>query len=255
MPNIGEIFYHFHEGIEAGKRPPIILLHGAGGTHLYWPPQIRRLPGYCVYALDLPGHGKSNGSGQQSIQPYCEVVSQWLRDSGLHSVIFVGHSMGGAIALSLALDQPENVLGLALIGSGANFQIEPSLLEQTSNVTTFRTAAERLVEASFSNQADPQLKSQALKRFTETRHSVLHGDLHACSTFDLRDRITTIQQPSLIIMGDEDRLTSVRQAHFLQSNMRNSQLVIIPAAGHMVMLEQPQMVADTLLAFASQVAY
>jgi pimeloyl-ACP methyl ester carboxylesterase len=255
MPNVGNIFFHAHEGIKAGRRPPLILLHGAGGSHLYWPPQVRRLPGYCVYAVDLPGHGKSNGSGQQSIQPYCDAVIQWLREIGLHSVIIVGHSMGGAIALTIALEHPENVLGLALLGTGAYFQIDASLLEQISATTTFLIAAGRLVELSFSSQSPQELKSQAYSRLTNTRGSVLQGDLHACTTFDVRERISTIQQPTLVIVGEEDRLAPLRHAHFLHSSIPNSQMMIVPAAGHMVMLEQPQTVAEALAAFASQVPY
>jgi len=55
MPEAADLFFFFHAGDEA--RPSLVLLHGAGGTHLYWPPEIRRLPGYPVYALDLPGAG------------------------------------------------------------------------------------------------------------------------------------------------------------------------------------------------------
>ena len=98
--------------------PPSYLIHGAGGHHLYWPPQIRRLTGYRVYALDLPGHGRSGGSGQQTIDSYTTAVKDWLIEVNLHSAVFVGHSMGSAIALSLALNYPDHVLGLVLIGGG-----------------------------------------------------------------------------------------------------------------------------------------
>ncbi len=99
MPNAGDIFYQFHEGIQEGKRPPLVLIHGSGGSHLYWHPHIRRLAGYCVYALDLPGHGKSGGSGEQRIQTYAEIVRECLLEIGLHNAVIAGHSMGGAVAL------------------------------------------------------------------------------------------------------------------------------------------------------------
>ena len=130
MPVSADLYYHFYEGSNEGQRPSVILIHGAGGNHLYWPSEIRRLPGYRVFALDLPGHGKSGGRGQQSISTYAEVVLEWLESVGIHSAVFVGHSMGGAIAMTLALDHPEHVLGLGLVSAGARLRVAPAFLER-----------------------------------------------------------------------------------------------------------------------------
>src|SRR5512135_2219935 len=102
MPTADELYYHIYEGGIEGEKSPVILIHGAGGTHLYWPSEMRRLPRYRVYALDLPGHGKSGGRGQQSIPAYAQAVLAWLEQIGIHRAVFVGHSMGAAIALSIA---------------------------------------------------------------------------------------------------------------------------------------------------------
>ena len=69
MPVAADLYYHIYEGSEEGRRPPVVLIHGAGGTHLHWPSEVRRLPGYRVLALDLPGHGKSGGAGSNRSRP------------------------------------------------------------------------------------------------------------------------------------------------------------------------------------------
>jgi pimeloyl-ACP methyl ester carboxylesterase len=114
MPLSAGLYYFHHEGGSAGK-PPMVLLHGAGGDYLVWPPEIRRLPGIRVYALDLPGHGKSGGPGCQSVEDYARAVVGLMDAVGLWRAAFVGHSMGGAIALTLALDFPERTAGLGLV--------------------------------------------------------------------------------------------------------------------------------------------
>jgi pimeloyl-ACP methyl ester carboxylesterase len=73
MPVKSELYYHLYQG-SGYETLPVVLIHGAGGTHLSWPPEVRRLAGVRVYAIDLPGHGKSPGRGQQSIAGYARSV-------------------------------------------------------------------------------------------------------------------------------------------------------------------------------------
>jgi len=255
MPSAKGIFYQLHEGIVEGIRPSLVLIHGAGGNHLYWHPQIRRLVKNCVYAIDLPGHGRSSGSGEQEIQPYAESVHRWFQGVGLHSAVIAGHSMGGAVALTLAHDYPDQVSGLVLVSSAALFNVDPLLLEQSASATTYYHAIETLVSKSFSASAPERLLEQATKRMEETRHSVLHGDLIACSQFNQLDKLADIQVPTLVLCGEEDRLTPTRYSRYLQSNIPNAHLEVVPNAGHMVMLEQPQVVAQILTSFLNQIPF
>jgi pimeloyl-ACP methyl ester carboxylesterase len=255
MPISNEIYYHIYEGSGEGQRPPVVLIHGAGCTHLYWPSELRRLPGYRVYAPDLPGHGKSGGRGQQSILAYADELLDWLTSLGLHSAVFVGHSMGSAIILSLALNHPEHVLGLVLIGGGARLRVAPVLLEGAAQPTTFQNVIETIVSWSFSPQAPAQLVELAKQNMAETRPSVLHSDLLACDAFDKSEHISEIRQPTLIICGEDDKMTPLRSSQFLSSSIANATLEIIPHAGHMVMLEQPQAVAEALARFLSSISF
>lgn len=232
-----------------------MLIHGAGGTQLYWPSQVRRLPGYRVYAPDLPGHGKSEKIGQQSIEGYADAVLEWLEAVGIHRVVLVGHSMGSAIAMWLAIYRPEQVMGLGLVGAGARLRVAPLLLENAASQTTFLTAVQLSVAWSFSPQAPESLVEIAAKRMAEVRPSVFYGDLLACDGFDVMERVCEIQAPTLIVCGEDDRMTPSRYAHFLANNIPKAILKTIPEAGHMVMLEKPDEVASTLTEFLAGVTY
>ncbi|MBN2550901.1 MAG: alpha/beta hydrolase [Anaerolineales bacterium] len=255
MPVDANLYYHLYKGGEEGLRPPVVLIHGAGGTHLYWPAEIRRLAGYRVFAPDLPGHGKSPGRGKQTISAYADAVLEWLTALGMHSLVFIGHSMGSAVAIHLALNYPEHVLGLGLIGAGARLRVNPLLLESAANDTTFPRAVEMVVQWSFSSHTSAQLIELAGQRMASTRPSVLQGDFIACNAFDETQRISQIQRPTLILCGEEDRMTPVRNAQFLANNIPGAVLKIIPQAGHMVMLEQPQEVAKSITTFLSTLSF
>lgn len=254
MPVTNNIF-HFSHGAENASRPPLVFIHGAGGTHLHWPHQVRRLHGQRIFALDLPGHGKSAGIGSQSISDYASQIVAFLDEARLNAAVFIGHSMGSAIALTLALDFPKRVLGLGLVGSGARLRVHPQILESTASDLLFPHAIKLINDAEFSANVNPRLKELAAQRMTEIRPSVLHGDFLACNEFDAMSRLGEISKPTLILCGADDILTPVKYSEYLHNQIVNSRLVIVPDAGHMVMLEAPQTVADEIGAFADSIRY
>lgn len=255
MPVASGIYYYAFQPNRVDS-PPVVLIHGAGGTHLYWPAQVRRLTGYYVYALDMPGHGKSNEmGGQQTIAGYARRILDWMDALGLHRAVFIGHSMGGAVALALAIQHAERVLGLGLVDTGARLVVNPQLLEYASRPATCHKAVEAIVAWSFSRQASPRLVELAGQRMNETRASVLHGDLLACDAFDVTERVGEIRLPTLVVCGAEDRMTPLRQSQFLAGAIPSARLEVIPQAGHMAMLEQPQAVANVLRPFIGSIPY
>ncbi len=250
MPATTHLYYFAHEmERQVVSRPPVILIHGAGGTHLSWPPQIRRLGGEKIYAPDLPGHGKSEGSGRQSINEYTEDMAAFMGDLKIRAAVIVGHSMGGAVALTLALKYPKQVLGLGLLGAGPNLRVAPSLLETTGNPNTFESAVEMVNGNSFSAETPQNLIELSKRTMLKIRQPVLSGDLQSCNEFDATDQLKNIKVPTLIICGAEDRMTPVKLSKSLRGGIVGSQLHVLEHAGHMVMVEQPNAVADLLKQF------
>lgn len=247
--------YFFSHGTENILRPPLVFIHGAGGTHLHWPPQARRMTGQRVFALDLPGHGKSPGVGSQSVPAYARAVVDFLDAARLNAAVFIGHSMGSAVALTLALDYPKRVLGLGLVGSGARLRVAPQILEYTANETLFPQAVKLINDAEFGPSVDTKLKELAARQMAEIRPSVIHGDFLACNEFDVMQRLGEINHPTLILCGADDILTPIKYSEYLCEHIPNARLVAFPGAGHMVMLEQAVEVAQALSDFADEIPF
>ena len=254
MPTAAGLYYFSH-GEELRNRPPVLLLHGAAGSHLSWPPQIRRLNGQRMLTLDLPGHGKSEGVGRQDITEYAKSVYEFMKALRLSSAVVIGFSMGSAVALSLTLQCPKRVRGLSLIGGGAKMRVAPTTLELASNPSTFMSTVEAVIENSYSSGVDLRVKEMAVQQMAETRQSVLYGDFLACDEFDVMERVNKIQAPTLLISGSADRMTPPSRSEYLRDQIEGAQLHIVEGAGHMVMIEQPDIVADLLGEFVDQISY
>lgn len=249
-----ELSYSEHSGGDSlGKHPPLILIHGAGGSRLHWPPNLRRLEGEWVFGLDLPGHGGSLGEGERTIEGYVEGVCSWMDATGLDVGVFVGHSMGGAISLTMALEQPARVAALILVGTGGRLRVHTTILELTSNPETFREAVELVASYAISPQAPSRMIELARARMSETRPEVMYGDFLACDQFDVMDRLGEISVPTLVVCGTEDQLTPLKYSRFLVDSIPDGRMVTVESAGHMVMLEQPGEVAQAVKGFMDEV--
>ncbi len=254
MPIAAGYYYFAHEAEDrVKKRPPVILIHGAGGNHLSWPPQIRRMADEKIYALDLPGHGKSEGAGRHSIDEYADDVIAFMTALNIRAALIVGHSMGSAIALTLALKFPKKVLGLGLLGSGSKLRVAPLILETVGNPNTFESAVEMINENCFSLDTPQNLKELSKRTMLEIRPPVLLGDFLACNEFNVTSQLEKIDAPALILCGAEDRMTPLKYSKLLRDGIANSQLHVLDNAGHMVMLEQPDAVADLLKQFIDNI--
>jgi pimeloyl-ACP methyl ester carboxylesterase len=238
MPVAADLYYSLSaRGI--ANRPSLVLIHGAGGSHLSWPADLRRLSGWNVLAVDLPGHGRSTGLGQQSIQRYAGMLVDFLAEVNVHQAVLVGYSMGGAIAIQAALDQPTLVTGLGLVSTGAYLGVLPDLVQDFSDPLTFPQALGKFQRLAFSPDTSPLLVELSMKVLQEGRGTVLAGDWQACAAFDQRAQVERITCPAWVAVGADDRLTPLTYANFLAARLSTARLTVIPHAGHMVILEKP----------------
>ncbi len=235
----------------ARRGMPVVFIHGAGSSHLIWGAQVRALGDVTrTYALDLPGHSKSKGQGRDSINAYAEVARVFMDALAIERAVIAGHSMGGAIAQTLALAYPDRVAALALIATGARLRVHPAFLEGFRN--DFDNTVEKIIAYYFAANADPRMveKSAALLRACGQR--VVFGDFSACNAFDVSERLAKIRMPTLVVCGREDQLTPPKSSDFLAANVPHARLELIEGAGHHVMIEKPDIVNRALMEFVQK---
>lgn len=253
MPFASGIHYTTNRPVD-NSRPPLILIHGAGGSLLSWHPYLRRLADVNVYALDLPGHGKSQGESRASIEAYADDIFAFMQALGLETGILAGLSMGSGIALTLVLKYPHMFQGLSVLGGGAKLRVAKPTLEMTENPETFSSAVETINTNCFSDYAPQELVQLSRQNMLNMSPANLAADFRACDQFDVSNELRRIQIPTLIICGADDKMTPQKLSQFLNQQIPNSELHILEKTGHMVTLEQPERVANLLTRFIEKVA-
>ncbi len=242
LPGGGRLYYRRHEG--GDRFAPLVLVHGAGGNHMHWPAELRRLPETVVYSLDLPGHGKAEGPGRVDIGAYAESIHAFVDALGLPRFVLAGHSMGGAIALEYALRHAPRLAGLVLVATGGRLRVAPELLAGLR--MDFAQTTELLAVRTHAADVDPELLRAYVRRLREVAPEVLHADFVACDRFDRLADLHRVNVPTLVLCGEADRMTPVSDSRILAAGIPDAQLDVIPAAGHMVVLERPAEVAGLL---------
>ena len=234
---------------------PVVLIHGFGGDLNNWLFNHEALAAqHVVYALDLPGHGGSTKQVEPGdLEELAGVVVGFLEAVGVPKAHLVGHSMGGAIALIVAKNHPQQVQSLALIGSaGLGSEIDASYLEGFVSAQKRKDLKPHLQKL-FSNPAliTRQFVEDVLrfKRIdgVKTALEAIAGQL--CSqgqqSVQLGDQLADIDIPRLVIWGDEDQIIPASHGQGLAPAVRSE---VLPGAGHMVQMEAPAQVNRLLLA-------
>lgn len=246
--------FHSDSGPARAGGPPLVLVHGAGGTHRHWPEEVRGLPGRRAVAVDLPGHGASPGPAPETVPGLAAGVLALLDALAVPRAVVAGHSMGGAVALALALEAPARVAGLVLVGTGARLRVAPAILQATADPAALAAAAESMAQWSFGPSAGPDLRRALAEGLLANAPGVVHGDFAACDAFDVTARLGEIRAPALVLCGSEDRLTPPKYSELLRDRIAGARLELVPGAGHMVMLEAPAAVARAVEAFLASMA-
>lgn len=238
----GERVFYAHKDNRATR--DVLFVHGAGGTHRIWGHQLQGLREANTYALDLPGHGRSDGEGRDTIPGYSQVVLNFLDAAGIDRVVLVGHSMGGAITLWTALTAPDRLRGIGLVSTGARLRVLPAILEGLR--TDFEKAVELIDGYAYAPDTDQELVQGGREEWLANRPEVLYGDFLACDRFDVMPRLGEIYQPAAVVVGSEDRLTPVKYAKYMADHLPDAELTVVEGAGHMVMLEQAESATQAL---------
>jgi pimeloyl-ACP methyl ester carboxylesterase len=232
----------------SGSGRKILFIHGSGCNSTIWHRQRDALRKSMEVALvDLPGHGKSSDDGCSTIEQFSDVVFEAAGGTDTNRYYVTGHSLGGAIAMTMALHRPEQIEGLILIGSGARLRVLPNILE---GIFDKREETLRLIASlSFAPGNLPALREEGYTTMAACLSNIIHRDFAACNNFDIMSALPSISAPTLVICGLEDALTPVKYSKYLADNIPRAQLAIIQGAGHMVMMEKPDEMSDAIAAF------
>jgi pimeloyl-ACP methyl ester carboxylesterase len=251
MPITAGIYYASSGGGQADC-PPVVLIHGAGATHLVWPVELRRLPGFRVIALDLVGHGKSTGVAQNSVTAYSNAVMNFLASMGIYGAVLVGHSLGGAIALQAAIEQPERVKALGLISSAAVFPITSEIASRITNPVLRPDALTWIEQHLFGPNIPPERADRVIKTLHKVRPSLLASDWQACISFDARDALDKVLAPTWLAVGSNDQIIPAERVQSTAARIKNARAQVFDRAGHMLILEEPRALASGLMRFLRQ---
>ena len=249
--NVNDEKLFYAETCSPNARLTMALVHGAGENHLVWPAQLRRVDDVTVHALDLPGHDRSGVKGRSSVGDYVEVVRGFLDALDVERAVIMGHSMGGAIAQQFALTHPARTAGLILVATGAKLRVAPPILNGI--LTDTEATLDLVTQFAWGPDAPEPMVELGRAQLAETLPEVMAGDYAACDAFDVRERLGQIAAPTLVIGGTADQMTPIKYAEYLADKIPGARLARIEGAGHMVMLEQPELVARHVEQFLATV--
>jgi pimeloyl-ACP methyl ester carboxylesterase len=239
-------------------RPTLLFVHGAGMDHSLWPLQARHFAyrGWNALALDLPGHGRSEGAPLTSIEAMADWLACLIDALGVERAALVGHSMGSLVTLACAARAPGKIERIALLGAAPAMPVHPALLEAAARPLPL--GPQMICDwgfgpaGHFGGHRSPGswMLGHALALLGRSAGARLHTDLAACNAYagglDDAARVTC---PALVVAGALDRMTPARQGARLAEAIQGARFVPLSSCGHMMMVEQPDATLEALAAF------
>ena len=244
--------------VSYGEGPPVVFVHGLGGSSNVWHGvmQAMKQHHHCI-ALDLRGHGRSQGRGKFSIEGWAKDIQKLIRHLELPAVTLVGHSLGSLIAQHLAQTQPESVDQLALVGAISYFQPPTADAYRERADMVEQEGLEPLVDAWLEGAVSPQSHAVhsgmvGLLRELFLRNEPQHYAKSCRAMADApKIRRDDIGQPTLVVAGAHDRSTPLAMAEEITSSIPVSRVEVLADVGHWSPLEAPGAVAARILQFLS----
>ena len=249
--------------LDTGSGPAVVFVHGLGASIYAWRAILRPAlqAGHRVVAFDNRGFGFSERPDTgYSNAAYTRLLVALLDSLAITDAVLVGHSMGGAISAQVAIEHPERVRGLVLIGPAGYGVSEPwslrvarlPLAGRLLSGLRGRWTVAQLLRSTYGDpgrvttaDVDQYYATAAVPRSTVALRGVFQE-----FRFDaLRGRLGRIQAPTLLIWGAQDRWIPLRLGERMALELANGALVAIPGAGHDVQEERPDELVPTLLAF------
>ena len=230
----------------------LIFIHGAGGTGNFWQAQIEGMAGRAnAVALDLPGHGQSDGNGCGRIEDYARAVVDFIVAIKAPQPIPCGISLGGAITQQLLLDSPDLLSAGILICTGSKLKVAPEIFDTIEmGVNSY---VEMILKLAVSKATDPDRVLDFKNDAARCKSEVLIQDFRACDNFDVMQRLGTITSPVLVVSAADDLITPPKYGDFMEKSIEKVSRVNIKDAGHIVPMEKPVEVNRAIIEFLDRI--
>ena len=254
--NQQRVFCSTGNGILSEDKPSVIFLHGAGMEHSVWvlPARYFARQGYNVFALDLPGHGRSEGLALDNISCMSEWLHEVIHALNLSKPAIVGHSMGSLIALSFAAKYSDSLRALALLGISIPMPVAEPLLQAARDnshvaidiANTWSHSSSAQLGGNDVSGINMLMSGQRL--LERNSDGVFYSDLKACNKFtDALGLAENVSVKTLMIIGEQDKMTAASNARKVAGKIRNCSVTSLKACGHAMLSEQPNAVLNALI--------
>lgn len=253
----GEIIYAATGGKTFDPdRATVVFVHGVAQDHTIWVLPTRYFARHDrnVLAVDLPGHGRSGGAPLRSIADMADWVVALLDTAGAKQAAVVGHSMGSLVALDTAGRYPERIRSLVMVGISIPLTVATPLMESAAahshdtidmlNYWSYSTTAQ------IGGSPTPGLwmLGGGLRLMEQSNPATIHTDLTTCDSYTSGlERAAAVRCPTLLLLGEKDRMTPARGAEALSETITGSRTVVFEGAGHPLLEERSDQVLDELI--------
>jgi pimeloyl-ACP methyl ester carboxylesterase len=222
------------------KKHSIILLHGSGQSHIVWSLTVQYLTdqNYNVFALDLPGHGNSEGESLKSIEEMADWLNKVIFNLKIQDFTLVGHSQGCLIALEYAYRYSLNLKNIIFIAGSYEIPVNKNLIDLA--LSGDMESLNLMMKWSYGNSKQFIGGNPLQKILNSPREvrEVLAIDLIACNNYkNGSNAAKKVQCPTLFIFGEIDKMVKVEKGNEFAGLISNSKVHIIKNCGHMIVLE------------------
>lgn len=241
-----------------GEGPPIVLVHGAADDHRSWQPQLDALADeFTLVAWDEPGAGRSSSvPAGFGVADYARCLAALIEELAVGPAHVAGLSWGGTVTLELYRQRPDLVATLTLADTYAGWRGSLSADEIRARVGAVRRMLdapqdefEPILSGAFAGDPPPRFARLLREIAADVRRETLEVQLPLIAETDQRDLLPLIAVPTLLIWGELDARSPLSVAHEFERAIPEARLVVIPEAGHLSNLEQPERFNDALRTF------
>lgn len=244
-----------NKAFDPAKRT-VVFVHGVGQDHTIWVLPTRYFARHDrnVLAVDLPGHGRSDGPPLETIEKMGEWIIDVMNAIGVENSAVVGHSMGSLAALDVASRHSDRVRALVMVGVSVPLAVSDPLMSSAEahshDAVDMMTYWSHSKTAQIGGSPTPGMwmLGGGMRLLEQSDPETIHADLRACDNYVTGlDRAGQVTCPTLLLLGEKDQMAPIRVAQTLRDAISDHDTVVFEGAGHALLAECADPVLDQLI--------